>query len=99
MLQQFVQKPVYMPQALVSTTEKKLWDWAYEVNKQSVQLLEANGFELYDKIQNPELYKSAYEEYFVQRADLSPNPHDKETIWQGGYHLVPPHVVIRGFPH
>ncbi|WP_286847174.1 RagB/SusD family nutrient uptake outer membrane protein [Proteiniphilum sp. UBA5463] len=76
---------------------KKLWDWAYEVNKQSVQLLEANGFELYDKIQNPELYKSAYEEYFVQRADLSPNPHDKETIWQG-YHLVPPHVVIRGFP-
>ncbi len=76
---------------------KDLWNWAYEVNKKSVELLTSNGYALYDKIQNPSLYNSAYEEYFVQRGEFSANPQDKETIWQT-YHLVPPHVVIRGFP-
>lgn len=76
---------------------KDLWEWAYKVNTESLKMLLDNGYELYTQINNPQLYKSAYEEYFVETADLRINPRDKETIWQG-HQKTASHYVIRGFP-
>lgn len=59
-----------------------LWNWAYEINAESLKLLKENGYELYTKLNNPSLFPSAYEEYFGLPADLEPTPRDRETIWQ-----------------
>lgn len=62
---------------------ENLWEWAYEINKESYDLLKQNGYELYTTLKDPSLFKSAYEEYFALPADLTPAPRDRETIWQG----------------
>ncbi|SHE81476.1 Starch-binding associating with outer membrane [Mariniphaga anaerophila] len=76
---------------------ENIWEWAYKVNKESLDMLLANGYELYTKVHNTNLYNSAYEEYFVETADLNENPRDRETIWQNR-HKAAGHFVIRGFP-
>lgn len=76
---------------------KDLWEWAYQVNKESLDMLLSHGYELYTHINNPSLYKTAYEEYFIETADLRENPRDKETIWQG-HQKTASHFVIRGLP-
>lgn len=76
---------------------KNLWEWAYQVNSESLKMLLDHGYELYTKVNNPALYKSAYEEYFVETADLASAPRDRETIWQG-LHKTAPHFAIRGLP-
>lgn len=59
------------------------WGWAYSVSKDSYTQLINNGYELYTKVTEPDVFKSAYSEYFSLQADLSQVPRDKETIWQG----------------
>ena len=60
-----------------------LWQWAYEVNKDSYDKLLANGYELYTTVTNPAVFgKNAYQELMGLRADLLLSPRDKETIWQ-----------------
>lgn len=76
---------------------KNLWEWAYTVNTESLKMLLDNGYELYNKVHNHTLYENAYQEYFVEMADLKPNPRDKETIWQDR-HKGAIHAVVRGLP-
>ncbi|SFC66421.1 Starch-binding associating with outer membrane [Parapedobacter composti] len=59
-----------------------LWEWAYEVNKSSVELLLRNGYELYDHYNVGGNYTSAYQEYFAQNPDYSATPNDRETIME-----------------
>lgn len=76
---------------------ENLWNWAYQVSSESLKMLEEHGYELYTVCHNPDLYINAYEEYFVEDADLSATPRDKETIYQA-YKRAATHNVIRGLP-
>lgn len=61
---------------------ENLWQWAYEVNQKSVDLLVQNGYKLYTDYQVGGNYSSAYQEYFAQNPDYSATPTDKETIME-----------------
>lgn len=75
---------------------KNYWQEAYQVNKTSLKNLKANGYELYNKVNLPQIYLSdvaflgpnknvntaIYNEYFTQTMSYSSNPVDKETIFQ-----------------
>ncbi len=56
------------------------WEYAYEKNKDCLQKLMDNGYELYTTMQTDE-YSCAYGEYFAQNASGGANPVDRETIW------------------
>lgn len=72
------------------------WDEAYNVTKQALASLRANGYELYNKVNLPHLYlvpdaylgpnlnphTALYNEYFTQPMKHQDNPIDKETIYQ-----------------
>ncbi len=74
------------------------WEEAYQINKKSLANLKAQGFMLYDKVNFPQTYMSnvaffgpgdgknekaaLYNEYFTNSMANSPNPIDKETIYQ-----------------
>ena len=69
------------------------WKEAYEVIKQALDDLRANGYALYDKVNIPAIYEaenaylpnayaSLYNEYFCNSAAYSATPADRETIWQ-----------------
>src|SRR5690606_9941733 len=75
---------------------QNLWEEAYKVNKESLENLKANGYELYNKVNLPQTYLSdvafigpdknekaaLYNEYFTQTMAYTANPVDKETIYQ-----------------
>lgn len=72
------------------------WEEAYQVNKQSLQKLRANGYELYKKVNFPQTYQSdvsffgpdnneyaaLYNEYFTQNMSFGVSQIDLETIYQ-----------------
>tara|TARA_R110002111_G_scaffold192228_2_gene258494 strand:- start:6005 stop:7519 length:1515 start_codon:yes stop_codon:yes gene_type:complete len=72
------------------------WEEAYQINLNAVQNLKNNGYELYNQVNLPQTYLSdvayfgennnpyaaLYNEYFTQTSAYSPNPVDKETIYQ-----------------
>lgn len=69
------------------------WEEAYTINKQLVKSLKDNGYELYSKVNYPDVYKSPeahlpndyaalYNEYFTQSMQYSATPADRETIYQ-----------------
>ncbi|GAB3280650.1 RagB/SusD family nutrient uptake outer membrane protein [Larkinella harenae] len=72
------------------------WQEAYQVNKTSLENLRANGYELYNRVNLPQTYLSdvaflgpdknektaLYNEYFTQTMKYTPNPVDRETIYQ-----------------
>src|SRR5690606_15097355 len=72
------------------------WEEAYNINKQALASLRANGYELYNKVNLPHLYLVAdahlrlnlnpqtalYNEYFTQAMKFQDNPIDKDTIYQ-----------------
>ena len=71
-----------------------LWEWAYDVNKSSLQMLRDNGYELYTQCHDKDLFvlkgnpkeqekAAVYDEYFVRHMDFTTTPIDKETIWEG----------------
>lgn len=75
---------------------KNIWQEAYQANKTSLANLRTNGYELYNKVNFPQTYladdafigpdknnyAALYNEYFTQSMVYSPNPVDKETIYQ-----------------
>ena len=62
---------------------KDLWEWAYTINKDCLEQLKANGYELYTKCADTEkYYNNAYMEYFTLNNYIGTDPSDKETIWQ-----------------
>ncbi|MDP4184993.1 MAG: RagB/SusD family nutrient uptake outer membrane protein [Bacteroidota bacterium] len=72
---------------------KNNWEEAYKINKASLQNLRNNGYDLYKTINYPQTYLSPdaflpnegaalYNEYFNQVMSYSPNPVDRETIFQ-----------------
>lgn len=60
---------------------KDLWDYAYEKNKKAYDLLTANGYELYNHLNDSKAYKCPYEEYFASRSYAGSKADDHETIW------------------
>ena len=72
------------------------WDEAYQVNKTSLANLKANGYELYNQVNFPQVYLSddaflgpdknvktaLFNEYFTQNMAYSATPADRETIFQ-----------------
>jgi len=72
------------------------WQEAYQINKTSLENLKSNGYELYNKVNFPQVYLSdeahlgpnknihtaIYNEYFTQSMAYTANPVDKETIYQ-----------------
>lgn len=62
------------------------WEEAYQVNKQAVDELKKNGYELFTKCTNPSTFgtydAAAFHQLACQNADYSAEPRDKETIWQ-----------------
>ncbi|MDD2437242.1 MAG: RagB/SusD family nutrient uptake outer membrane protein, partial [Massilibacteroides sp.] len=69
------------------------WEEAYSIIKTSLANLRANGYELYNKVNQPSTYSSAdaflpnqysqlFNEYFCTSATYSTTPADKETIYQ-----------------
>jgi len=62
---------------------KDLWSWAYTINKDCLEQLKANGYELYTECRNKGQYNdNAYMEYFTLNNYIGTSPSDKETIWQ-----------------
>lgn len=75
---------------------KDYWQEAYAVNKTSLENLKTNGYELYNQVNLPQTYladvaflgtaknvnTALYNEYFTQTMAYSPNPIDKETLYQ-----------------
>ena len=60
-----------------------LWSWAYTINKDCLEQLKANGYELYTECQDKGRYNdNAYMEYFTLNNYIGTSPSDKETIWQ-----------------
>ncbi len=60
-----------------------LWQWAYEVNKESFEQLKANGYQLYTHcVDKAKYYDNPYMEYFTLNNYIGTDPSDKETIWQ-----------------
>ncbi len=69
------------------------WEEAYQINKQSLENLKANGYELYNKVNfpswkdNPDVLlpndgAKLFNEYFCNSMGYETNPTDKETIYQ-----------------
>jgi hypothetical protein len=69
------------------------WEEAYQVNKVTLANLKAQGYELYNKINYPATwsdpeaflpndYAALFNEYFCNSMAFSPNPVDKETLYQ-----------------
>lgn len=69
------------------------WEEAYQINKQSLANLKANGYELYNTVNfsswnaNPDVFlpnngAKLFNEYFCNNMEFSANPKDKETIYQ-----------------
>ncbi|MCO5240021.1 MAG: RagB/SusD family nutrient uptake outer membrane protein [Chitinophagaceae bacterium] len=69
------------------------WEEAYQVNKQALENLKANGYELYNKVNfatwrdNPDVFlpndgAKLFNEYFCNNMGYESNPTDKETIYQ-----------------
>lgn len=62
------------------------WEWAYTVNKDALQALLDNNYELYTTVHNATVYGSgpgaAFRELVSTAADVTSNPRDKETIYQ-----------------
>ena len=58
-----------------------LWQYAYDKNKKAFDLLVANGYELYNHLNDSKAYQNAYEEYFASRSYAGSKADDKETIW------------------
>ncbi|HWK58871.1 MAG TPA: RagB/SusD family nutrient uptake outer membrane protein [Parapedobacter sp.] len=69
------------------------WDKAYQINKEALANLRANGYELYDKVNfpswsdNPDVFlpndgAKLFNEYFSNSMTYENNPTDKETIYQ-----------------
>ncbi|WP_270088491.1 RagB/SusD family nutrient uptake outer membrane protein [Sphingobacterium sp. SYP-B4668] len=75
---------------------KDHWEEAYQINKQSLQNLRNNGYELYKKVNFPQTYQSdvsflgpenskyagVYNEYFTRGMSFSISQVDLETIYQ-----------------
>ena len=80
--------------------EQNLWDYAYEKNKKAYDLLKANGYELYNHLNDKTAYQNCYEEYFASRSYAGSKADDKETIWgsawMGGSGVN--HSCINGVP-
>lgn len=78
------------------------WEEAYQINKNSLDNLRGNGYELYNQVNFPQTYLSdvayfghgsennyhsaLYNEYFTNSMEYSGNPVDKETIYQVSIH-------------
>ena len=62
------------------------WEEAYQISKQAVSELRANGYKLFTQCTNEALFGTygaqAYHQLFCQNADYSATPRDCETIWQ-----------------
>jgi SusD family. len=69
------------------------WEEAYQINKQALSNLKANGYELYNKVNfaswkdNPDVFlpndeAKLFHEYFCNNMGYESNPTDKETIYQ-----------------
>lgn len=65
---------------------KNHWEEAYNVAKDAVTKLKANGYELFTKTTQPNVYgtgpAAALRQLVTQSADFSATPRDKETIFQ-----------------
>ena len=62
------------------------WDEAYQICKDAVRELRAQGYELFKTCTNEALYGTygaqAYHQLACENADYSATPRDRETIWQ-----------------
>jgi hypothetical protein len=69
------------------------WEEAYQVNKTALANLRAQGYELYNKVNYPATWKdpeaflpndyaALFNEYFCNGMTYSPNPVDRETLYQ-----------------
>ena len=69
------------------------WEEAYQINKQALENLKSNGYELYNKVNfsswkdNPDVHlpnnaAKLFNEYFCNNMGFEDNPTDKETIYQ-----------------
>lgn len=69
------------------------WEEAYQINKQVLENLKANGYELYNNVNfpswndNPDVFlpndaAKLFNEYFCNSMAYESNPTDKETIYQ-----------------
>ena len=62
------------------------WEEAYQMNKQAVEELKENGYDLFSTCTNPSTFgtygAAAFHQLVCQNADYSAGPRDKETIWQ-----------------
>lgn len=65
---------------------KDYWEEAYKMTKECVQQLKANGYELFTKCTQPNVFgtgpAAAFRQLVDQNADYSGSPRDKETIFQ-----------------
>lgn len=65
---------------------KNYWDEAYAISSDAVAKLKANGYELFKKTTQTNVFGSgaaaALRQLVTQNADYSPTPRDKETIFQ-----------------
>lgn len=65
---------------------KNYWEEAYQITKESVQQLKSNGYELFTKCTQPNVFgqgpAAAFRQLVNQNADYSGTPRDKETIYQ-----------------
>ena len=67
---------------------KDYWEEAYQMHKEALELIKANGYELYTECSNTKLYgtsgANAYKEYYCISPDYKPSPKDRETIYAYG---------------
>ncbi|MDE6395081.1 MAG: RagB/SusD family nutrient uptake outer membrane protein, partial [Duncaniella sp.] len=78
--------------------DQDLWSYAYEKNKKAYDLLKANGYELYNTLNNKTAYQNAYQEYFASRSYAGSKADDKETIWGSPLNWGVNHEAINGVP-
>ncbi len=64
------------------------WEEAYQMSREAVDQLRANGYELFTKCSNTEVYgtgdANAYREFYCTSPDYASSPKDKETIFLYG---------------
>lgn len=62
------------------------WEWAYQINKDALDALLANGYKLYTQCQNTTVYgtgdANAFRELVATKCQVSASPRDQETIFQ-----------------
>lgn len=62
------------------------WEEAYEMNRDAVNALKSNGYELFKECTTPNTYgtgpAAAFRQLFNTAADYAAEPRDRETIWQ-----------------